>query len=153
MTKRCQNSSWGSNTRYHCPRTIQIAPIGACLGALLLWIYKKPAARRLFRWRQFDPCDGQQVGRNNRGPDIRFKRRPSFPCATGKAHTALEPRYAGLDSGTKAAQAIVHLLATAHLGFFKATFFGKAYILDLATLGQLQIVFGSKTTSKHTLSG
>ena len=51
----------------------------------------------------------------------------------------------------KLRKTMINMLTSAHLGFFKTTLFGEADILDLARLGLLQIVFGSKAAVKADL--
>ena len=103
------------------------------------------------RWRQLCPADSQKIGRHDGRPNVGFECLKALPGATGKAHTAFEPRNPGLDTCTKAAQFIIYIFTATHVRFFDAAFFGKAHILYLACLGPFKVLFGSKTTVKAHL--
>ena len=95
-------------------------------------------------------CDGQQVGRHDGRPNIGFEGFPAFPGAPGEPHAAFQPGYPGFNTGTKATQPMIHILAAAHVGFLQSALFGKAHILDLAVLGKLEVVFRCKAFAVET---
>lgn len=112
---------------------------------------KNKVSGLLLRGCHFGPCDGQQVGSHNGGPDIGFECLPAFPSTTGKAHTAFEPRNPGLNSSTKASQLMIYIFAAAHVHFFDTALFSKAHVLDFALFRQLQVILRSKTSVKTHL--
>jgi hypothetical protein len=59
---------------------------------------------------------------------------PAFPHTASKSHGSFEQGDARLDPGPESAKAVIHVLATAHIGFFKTALFGKAGILDPARI-------------------
>ena len=75
----------------------------------------------------FLSCDGQQIGRNDRRPNIGFEGLPAFPGAPGEPHAALQPGYAGFNTGTKATQPMIHILAAAHVGLATRAFLQSTY--------------------------
>ena len=80
----------------------------------------------------------QQVGREDRRPDITLERLPSLPGAPVQTEAALQPGDARLDAGPEAPKLLVDIRATAHLFGLQAPFLGKAHVLDPHGFGSLQ---------------
>ena len=76
---------------------------------------------------------------------------PPFPHTAGKTHAPFQPRYPGLDAGSKPPKTMIHIFTAAHICFFKTTLFGKANVFDLEAFGLFQILLGCKTTVKTDL--
>ena len=79
----------------------------------------------------FSPGNSQQVGSHHRWPDIGFKWAPSFPGAARQSQASFQPGDASFDTGSKAAQATIKIVTTAHIRLFETALFCEANVLYL----------------------
>jgi hypothetical protein len=92
-------------------------------------ILSVPEKSWLLNSRQLLSGHREQIGGNDRRQYIGFERTESFPGAACQTETAFEPGYSGLDSGTKAPEFFVNVLAAAHVRFFQTALFGKTAVV------------------------
>ena len=115
------------------PNPERTSPIGSTLSTAAA------ASGQLFaRYRQ-------QVGRDDRRPDIALERLPSLPGAPVQTEAALEPGDARLDACPEAPKLLVDIRAAAHLFGLQAPLLGEAHVLDAHGFGGLQIGLRSKS--------